>query len=175
MVNLKFSSLMSNEKGFTLLELVIVITIFSIVILIGASMFVYAMINYRNAIEQQNEQFNVRLVSDLITTDIRNSLEIQEVDQYVTDCIEYSMYVNSADDNFYRYNSATGVNQLLTQGYVDYINVSIVEDSGLYYVDYSVMGINGYEIESRVLLNNISSNPDPDASDNLNVLTYRKP
>jgi type II secretory pathway pseudopilin PulG len=156
----------------TLLELIIVIAIMSIVSLMVLSVFVYTLNTYQRAIERRKEQSEVRLVSDLITTDVRNALEVSLVDDEVADCLGYSMHLDGSQ--FKRYILSSGSSQKFTDEYVTGINMFFIPDDNdpdKFYLDFTVFGKNGYNLNSRVLLNNIDSLPSDSGSE---IITYRK-
>jgi hypothetical protein len=152
----------------TLMELIIVLALLSIISLMVLSIFIYVLNIYQKAIDKRNEQFEVRLVSELITTDVRNA-DLVGTLSGDGNSFEYVFYLDSGNNVFYkRHYSDTNSDpnienyvvydtQKFSDGYIDSIYVDIVPDGTDIYLEFVVEGIYDYRLESQVLLNNITA------------------
>jgi len=88
-----------QNKGFTLVEVIIVLALLGIVGLIIGTIFSYGLRSYETSITQKEEQGDVRLVAEFITNEVRNSFTLETCDNKDS-IIEYLFFVN--DEIFYR-------------------------------------------------------------------------
>ncbi len=146
---------MRNKKGthraFTLIELIIVVAIILVVMTAIWNFFFFGLNTFNRGNAKSIVQNDVRAVSDLITSELRNATLISVTKSDLGDTIKLESLENKFD-------KLSKVSFLITQ------------DSGTkrYFVEYSVEGKDiqrniNYEVKSKVLLNNINpSNIDPD-------------
>jgi prepilin-type N-terminal cleavage/methylation domain-containing protein len=144
------------KKGFTIIEVIIAIALLGILTLLLTSILSFSLNNYSESIEKQEEQFDVRLATDIITREVRNAITIEVSDTFT-----------ATGDNWYLYQVANDLMIIkgtdgTTIGYTDGKIQSIVftlsaRDTDRIFLDFSVVGINNYKLDSSVLLNNIKS------------------
>lgn len=91
------------KKGFTLIELIVVIAILGIVISAALSFFVFSNKTYNKGVDQSNIQSDIRLASSMIVDEIRFATEVKILSAVDTDW--YDDPVNSVGtyDNYIFY------------------------------------------------------------------------
>lgn len=67
------------KKGFTLIELVVILGLFSLVMMVGMSFLIGAKANFDRSQETSEMLYQMRIASDLIRDEIRNATEIEIV------------------------------------------------------------------------------------------------
>ena len=163
-----------QNKGVTLIEVIIVLALLSIVGLIVGTIFSYGLRSYETSITQKEEQGDVRLVAEFITNEVRNSFTLETRDNKDS-IIEYLFFVN--DEVFYRQKKDESA-KAFTNKTIQSINFMVEVDAlDNYFLNFDIVGVNGFTMTSKVLLNNIET-ADVDASiinKEKSVLTYQKP
>lgn len=153
-----------NEKGLTLIEVLVALAIFSIMSLVAYNMFFYNLTIFNRGEAQSQVQFDVRMASDFVTTELRN---VESVSFTNTD-LPNQIYLDRLRDRY--------------SGVTDF-QVSAERIGRDYFILYTITGVNTrtnleYELESRVLLNNIRSFPDFDGGTGPDIndpkIYYRK-
>lgn len=132
-----------NKKGFTLIELIIVIAILGIVLTMAFNFFSFNLRTYNKGEDRAAVQFDVRMASDYITDELRNVNVISVTDTALTGSISLGALTA-------KYPLVTGV------------TFEIVTETPKFFVDYTVSGNssdgnNPYSLTTKVLLNNITS------------------
>lgn len=130
-------------KGFTLIELVVTIAMLGIVILAVLNFFTYNLSTYSRGSEKADVQFDVRMAADLITTELRNVVDISTTDNTLNTVLDLS--VISA-----KYPSVKSVNFEITKEDLNYFVIYTVTGN-------ADSGNSNYEMTSKVLLNNIKT------------------
>lgn len=134
---------LKNEKGLTLVELLVSLAILSIVLALAYSLFFHNFQVFDRGEAQSEIQYEVRMVSDYITRELRNAKKVSLTNTDID-------YDNKLDLDGFQERYST-INEL---------DFSLENLNGRYYINYRILGKssrrnNEYEIESRVLLNNI--------------------
>ena len=135
--------LINNKQGLTLIELILTFAILLIVIGVSFSFFFFNLRSFQTSEKLSQVQFDVRMASDLITSELRNVNQISLTD----DTLPNSIILSKISSKY---------------PLVKSVNFSIVNQSPNYYVSYLILGSdsnseNSYQLESEVLLNNITS------------------
>lgn len=138
----KFKNL-QNRKGLTLIEIIVTIAIFSIVLVAIMNLFLFNNKVYNVSEKLTRVQFDVRMASDFITTELRNKDAISTEDNMLTNSIDLAKL------------------QVKYPSLKD-IAFEIIRQDSRYLVLYSISGSdinqeNVYRIDTSVLLNNITS------------------
>lgn len=135
-----------ETNGFTLIELLIVLAILGIVITAVSNYFVHNLNTYNKSEKVAQVQFDVRMASDFVTTELRN------VDDIVLSptAINPVPFPNVIDLT------------ILTGKYasVNAVSFSLTKEGQRYFVVYTIDGNspdgkNDYTLSTKVLLNNI--------------------
>lgn len=150
------------KKGFTLMELIIVIALFSVVVTVGMSFLIGSKENFNRSEEASEIHYQVRIASDYIRDEIRNATEIDIVPipitpdntynyLYVQNGILYHMSLNVASEK--------SLNILIDNAQMFSLSQS---ENGHNAVNYTItatvdsgVGIRNYETPTAVNLNNI--------------------
>lgn len=132
-----------NKRGITLIELIVTIAIFSIVIAAILNLFIFNNRVYSRSDKLSQVQFDVRMASDHITTEIRNKNSISTTDNSLAKSINLSGLQS-------KYPSIKAIAFVITKSDSDYL------------VSYTISGSdlnndNEYTLETDVLLNNITN------------------
>jgi prepilin-type N-terminal cleavage/methylation domain-containing protein len=140
---MKMIRLHKNKKGVTLIELLISFAILSIILVVAFSFFLFNHRLYTKGERLSQVQFDVRMASQYVTTELRNVNEISTTDTSLTNNINLSS---------------------LSTEYPRIKSVSFeIENRGAHYaVSYTIQGSdlnneNAYQLETEVLLNNITN------------------
>ncbi|MBN2259625.1 MAG: type II secretion system protein [Clostridiales bacterium] len=167
------------KKGFTLIEVIIAIALLGIVMLMLSTVFTYGLRNYRIGLEQQDEQFNIRLAADTIADEAKVASHVgvfDNTDDFVSvnssDGIAY--YVD-ADNRLVRVEG--GNIRYLTDEVVSSVSFQMLNTGSIYYLQFTIIGNRGYSLNTKIELLNIktgySSSPDVDefclTSDNIGM------
>jgi prepilin-type N-terminal cleavage/methylation domain-containing protein len=129
-----------RKKGITLVELIVVIALLGIVITIAGQFFTFNLNIFNKGNDLANVQFDVRMASDFLTTELRNVMAISDVD------FSGSLIVNTTNIKT-KYPS---VNLVGFKFVVEQSRVMIA-----YKIDgNSSNGKNPFSVTSKVLLNN---------------------
>ncbi|MBN2259621.1 MAG: type II secretion system protein [Clostridiales bacterium] len=150
------------KKGFTLIEVIIVIALIGILSLILTSIVAYSLNNYKMSKEKHEEQFDVRLAADLITLEVRNALSISLISSAGGTGTKYLYYA----DNDLIMVDEDGAEVNFTNGKIQGITFELIESSiDHIFLEFNVTGINGYAVNSAVLLNNMASSDIEESTD----------
>lgn len=122
---------MNKKKGFTLIELIIVISILSVVSLMLVSIFSFSINSNRKNTELVNNTDAIRLLSNTIEKDIRKSSQFISVNKNeacfeITDLIDNEKIVYCLDDGKVYRNSAFLID------YVKKIDIQNIDDEYIY-------------------------------------------
>jgi prepilin-type N-terminal cleavage/methylation domain-containing protein len=132
-----------KNGGFTLIELIVTLAIFSIVLVAILNLFLFNNRVYSRSENLSEVQFDVRMASDYITTELRNKNSISITDNSLAESITLS-------DLQSKYPTVKAV------------TFKIAKSSSDYFVEYTITGSdlnndNEYTLETDVLLNNITN------------------
>lgn len=122
---------MNKKKGFTLIELIIVISILSVVSLMLVSIFSFSINSNRKNTELVNNTDAIRLLSNTIEKDIRKSSQFISVNKNdacfeITDLIDNEKIVYCLDDGKVYRNNAFLID------YVKKIDIQNIDDEYIY-------------------------------------------
>lgn len=153
----------NQESGLTLVEVLVTLGILTMVLSVAFSMFLFNHRTYSRGEAQSQVQFDVRMASDFITTELRN---VNEVSLNGGDLTSPQSINLSTLNN--RYSRVTEVEfELLREGNRNFIQYKITGESP----DTS----NPYQMESKVLLNNVkSASPQVSEDDPYDAVYYIK-
>lgn len=149
------------KKGMTLIEIVISFAILGIILLLISSLLSFSLLNFEIGSDQRDEQFDVRLAADYITDQLRyirddgNALEHDEIAVLgaVDDVAGYS-YLYYEDNNL-KFKDSSGNIVSFTDDFIQSVSFTLRTDAPNVYVDYSVSGVGGYQVDSSVYLTNL--------------------
>lgn len=162
-----------NRKGMTLIEVTIALAIFGIVVLATSSVFMYALRSYQVGIEQNKEQFDVRLVSDVITSEVRNCLTIDLLDTGDATNTASMLYIYEDSGNLQYKDVDLGTIKAYTDERIASMDFAITQSAGgEFFLEFKVVGTGGYTITSSILLNNISAAV---VESNKEIIEFTKP
>lgn len=131
-----------NQRGMTLIELIVAIAIMSIVIMLASSLKVFGWRSFGTSTSQANIQQEVRLVDQIIKAQIRNSVAI------TTTSITEAKEINLHGNKFY-----FGNNQNLSLEWVENIKLYSKEDGKI--LAYEIISKDSrYNLKNEILLNN---------------------
>lgn len=162
----KSKSLFLNKKGFTLIEAVITMSIMGIVALIASSIMNYGLMATELGTDLRDEQGGVRLASIVITNELRNAYDIQFVSNYSSDNIDRSFYVSG--DSFYRFDGVNNV--VLAEEVIQSVTFTIEIINSKAYIDLKIIGVEGYEVNTKILL--VNADPSTITTGTGSIITY---
>ena len=153
-----------KNAGVTLIEVIISLAIISIVIVMGSSLFTFGTRTFGQGGMQSDIQFDVRMVSDFITAEVRNATSLE--------VINVGDIPNTADSYHYIFLEAETIKHR-SPGEIDKRNKTgpIIKNTSdfafelkrlnnSYLLYCQIIGTKGnqrYELDTEVLLNNINS------------------
>ena len=152
----------SSEKGFTLLEVLAVVTIFSFLLAMACSLFMYQANFFQYAAKRLDVQQNVRVAADFITRELRyaEDLEIvnsQEVKYTLPDddkLLGIRLRINSSTNDKEIMIVYPGTANLITYN-IESLDFSLDEPSKILY--FTIKGADGrysYTLRSAVYMPN---------------------
>ena len=130
-----------------------------IIILLISSLLSFSLLNFDIGAEQRDEQFDVRLAADYITKQlryIRQGSGLQDeisVVATVDDVAGYS-YLYYENNNL-KFKDSGGSIVSFTDDFIQSVSFTLRTDEPNVYVDFTVSGVNGYQIDSSVYLTNL--------------------
>ena len=132
-----------NNEGFSLIELIVALAILSIIILVSFNFFIYNNRLFDKGDRLSQVQYDARMTSDLITSELRNINEVSLSDNTLDNSISLSDIQSKYD-------------------LISSINFELIEEETRYIIRYNIQASdtnneNDYNLESEVLLNNINS------------------
>ncbi len=157
-----------NKIGFTLVEAIIVISIIGILSLIASSIFDYGLMASEKGSNLGDEQGGVRTVSDVITQDLRFAYEVRVIDNKSSANIDRTLY--SSSNSLYRFDGVEDIE--VVADIVQSITFTLEVVAGEPYLDYTIIGVNGFEVSSRILLINVDPNYIVESSGNMITYDY---
>lgn len=142
-----------NNKAVTLIELVVALAILLIVLVLSFSIFIFNLRSFERGEIRSEVQNDVRMVSDLITYEIRNARDISFDNASLSEDLNLSEIQS-------KYKS------------IDFMSFEIIEEDSHFFLEYKIIGYKDkydtkYEVSSKVFLNNIGE----DDFDILNEVT----
>jgi hypothetical protein len=106
--------------------------------------------------ELREEHQEVILLSDVIDNEIRYAYEVQIISNVNTDNIDRTLYLT--DDDVRQYDGASNIN--IAEDSISIVEFTIilepVSSPERAFLDYRIVGIDGYEVNSRILLLNVN-------------------
>ena len=133
----------NEKKGFTLVELIVSMAILGIILSVIFVVFSYNTRLFQKSDRLSQVQFDVRMASDYLVTELRNTDSISLSDSN----LQFSIDLNDLQDRY----------PLVTA-----ITFEVVNQGTHYLVAYEISGNdstsqNPYQLDSYILLNNITS------------------
>lgn len=165
--------MMKNEKGITLIELLIVLALLGIVLAIGYNIYFFGQRTFTIGETQTNLQRDVRFASAFITREVRYATEL-EVRNDVDNVSGYNyIYLNN---NRITHRNASGQITEKTYAVIDLMSFVVVKPVGVnnFLLGFTINGSDedrSYDLESEVMLynlKNVTENSDI-------VVKYKKP
>ena len=154
----------NGQKGFSLVEVLITLAIFSLVLLLGYNLIFQNLTIFDRGEARSGIQFDVRMASDYVTRELRNVRNISFTDDGLPSKLNRDVLQD-------RYSNITE------------FTFSVERTLGDYFIEYEITGTSPrnntqYTVETKVLLNNIRSFPDFDddiePDENNPTIYYRK-
>ena len=167
-----FIAIKKNQKGFTLVELIVVLAIIALVMGVMSSVFIAATKTFEKGLDQYDLQANIRLASDFIINEVRNASEISLTRPDSPNDYNKIFFKN----NMVSYKPAGSARIDLTPAIIDVrrdINFSLTQTGSQYMLEITIEAVqdeNDYSITTQVLLNNVK---DAEPKNNKHVLFYR--
>jgi Tfp pilus assembly protein PilW len=132
-----------NRKGITLIEIIVTFAVFSIIVVAILNFFQFNNKVYKKSVNLSQVQFDVRMASDYITTEVRNKSTISTTENILPNSINLAKLQNK-------------------YSFVKETTFEIVKQNSKYFLVYTITGSdmnnnNMYTLETNVLLNNIIS------------------
>lgn len=166
------------ENGFSLVELLVALSILGIVLAMGYSYFFFGSNTFRIGGNQSNLQRNIRLASDFITRELRYATCVSILSSSNDDC------ESCANENQHSYiyleNGIIMHNGVaIADAVIESLVFTYKELDDAYLIDFVVDGLSSdgrqsYSLESDVFLVNMQA--PPSVADNAeSVICYRKP
>jgi len=162
-----------HRKGFTIVELIIVLALLGIVLGVGYNLFFYGENTFRTGSSKYQLQSDVRLVSDFISEEIRNAVELDIVSLPITAQTGYHyIYLDGATIK-YQFNGKTEnkTNAIMN----DQAIFAIKKDANnKNFLKITLKGkLNGqeYDLATEIFLSNISNK----AAASGKAIRYKKP
>lgn len=177
--------LIAEKSGFTLIELMLALSILGIILAMGYSFFFFGSNSFRLGGDQSNLQRDMRLTSDFITREVRYAVDIEIVTTappFGGDGYHYIYH--DLSDSIIKYVDPAGSVNIKTDPVIDKVifqfNTVAIEVSDTkenYLLHFTIVGssetnANNYQIDSEVMLNNISTKP---ADGSGSIIRYKKP
>lgn len=153
------------KKGMTLIEIVISFAILGIIILLISSLLSFSLLNFDIGLDQRDEQFDVRLAADYITAQLRyirddgNATSHNEIEVLgAVDNVAGYSYLYYENNNL-KFKDSSGAIVSFTDDFIQSVSFTLRTDTSTdtpnVYVDFTVSGVNGYQIDSSVYLTNL--------------------
>ncbi len=147
------------KKGMTLIEIVISFAILGIIILLISSLLSFSLLNFKIGSEQRDEQFDVRLAADYITDQLRyirrgSGLQNEIMVLGAVDNVVGYSYLYYENNNL-KFKDASGNIVSFTDDFIQSVSFTLRTDTPNVYVDFTVSGVGGYQIDSSVYLTNL--------------------
>lgn len=162
-----------HRKGFTIVELIIVLTLLGIVLGVGYNLFFYGENTFRKGSNKYQLQSDVRLASDFISEEIRNAVEVDIISLPITAQTGYHYIYLDGSIIKYLYNGNT--ENKTTAIMNNQAIFSIRKDSSnKNFLKITLKGkLDGqeYDLETEIYLSNISNK----AATSGKAIRYKKP
>ncbi|WP_027365945.1 prepilin-type N-terminal cleavage/methylation domain-containing protein [Desulfotruncus alcoholivorax] len=156
-----------NQRGFTLIELVIVLALLSVVIALGYTIYFFGVNSFTMEEAQWKVQTNIQQAGMFITSDVRNAIDLEVLDSTPesfnfsnNDNYIYLDKVTDGSDTKYRVkkkdkNGSTDISDAV----IDELSFTLDKNEiGNYTLNFNIKGnledAHGYNIVSNVMLNN---------------------
>ena len=167
---LKKPNIIWNNKGLTLVEILVAMGLIVIVISLGFTLLFFGMRSFDTGTAQAHTQQNVRLVGDYMRSELRNAVEIKKEN-------------GSGQDNF---KIKEGIvqhngNSITTDTVFDEITITINKSNGNALLEFEIEAKyydeGNFIYEDKVLLNNLSYDEIEDLDEHklTDGLYYKKP
>ncbi len=170
--------ILNDNKGFSLVELLVATVILLIVLLLGYALFSSGVLSYDAGVSRARLQQNVRQVENGLRNELRNAVFISEDDNYQGDGEVYELKL---DDGHLWVNDW----QITSDGVITEVTISIEDDEEedsnsvvLAYEVFTSAGEEEYSSDDLFLLNNLEKGDmglGIEGEVSLNTIYYVKP
>ena len=167
-----FIVIKKNQKGFTLVELIVALAIIALIMGVMSSAFIAATKTFEKGLDQYDLQANIRLASDFIIGEVRNASEISLTRPDSPNNYNKIFFKN----NMVSYKPAGSARIDLTPAIIDRrqnITFSLTQSGSQYMLEITIKAMqddSDYSITTQVLLNNVT---EATPLNNKHVLFYR--
>lgn len=163
-----------NIKGFTLIELIIALAIFSVVVFMAFSILVFGNKSFSNGTDRSDVQFDFRMTSSFITDELRNATEVQILSTMPATPTTGYNYIYISGKKIISVKNGTSTNK--TDAVVDTPVNSLFKITKLAnnnnILEFNLMNTkNNVSIDSKVYFNNINGVADATGD----VIRYKLP
>ncbi|MEA3424302.1 MAG: prepilin-type N-terminal cleavage/methylation domain-containing protein [Bacillota bacterium] len=155
-----------DRKGFSLIEIIIVIAILGIISLLLSGIVSYTLKSYDTGIHQQNEQFNVRLVADQLSEYAKSVSHIGLYDNlaaaeaaaggYVTTKI---FYLNG-NEILIKFSNSGTEHVLSTDEFISNLKFGVEQNGDIYYLLFEITSDENYAVAGKFELLNIDDDSE---------------
>lgn len=148
-----------NQKGITLVEIIIAFGILSILTLATTGFFSYGLKNFQKTNEIVDEQSQLRMASNRVSQLLRNAKDVQllALESVPTGDTSTPFYIYTVDGKLVYRDDA--VSFILMEDFSPTISFSVT-DGDKVMVGFTITTNTGYSIDSSVMLNNYGDNVD---------------
>lgn len=169
--------MLSNKKGITLFELMVVMALFMIVIGVGFSLLISGNNYFTRSKLRSDIQYEVRMVSDFIRDDLRNAVDVELLASIPDPLDGVSEYVIIEDSIIKHIDTSGNYKDKVTFNMIANFEIKTVNTSTILVIniegtDASKFGTKSYEVTTEVILNNIRYY---DQTATGQVIRYKKP
>ncbi|PKM83455.1 MAG: hypothetical protein CVU88_02870 [Firmicutes bacterium HGW-Firmicutes-13] len=168
--------LLDDKRGISFLETLMVLSLISMVLVLGYSFYAFGARIFAIGESQTNMQRDIRLAADFITREVRNSRSLSLMD-FLDSPIKENFYYIYLEHNCIKHIDQDGMESRKTDAVIEELIFElkeVPEANNRVLLRFKITGKDGeqdYILESEVLLNNISSlSPISDMS----VVRYKK-
>ncbi len=164
---------MKQEQGFTLIEILIVLTLLGGMVALSFTVYAFGQRAFLSGKERFQLQEEVRNVAKFITKSLRNASEtgLSVLDSGHIDLTDGYQYIYLRDNIVYHFQ---GVETKITKPFIESLNFQLIEVESAGALKFEIIGFDGknsYRISSQILLNNVSS---IDTSEEQSAIKYKK-
>jgi len=153
-----FKSL-KDDKGFTLIEMLIVLAIIGVVYFLVGSFFKVSEVVYREGQDQTVEQHAARMSADLLARQLRNADTINLfADASSLSGFDHYYYISGNQLIYFDGVTEMAKTQPDLAGAADIpagLTFRITGNADTYFLEYDIVGSDDFEMSSKVRLNNI--------------------
>lgn len=177
---MKAFTLVNNQKGLSLVELIITLALLGVVLAIGYNFFFFGHTSFTLGEAQSIIQSYTRNTALVITKDVRNALDIELASSYqIPSPDEYVIYLNGS--TIYKKDEAEDI-LYQTEPFMSELVFEIAEVNDRFVLIFTITAEKDgklHNLESQVLLNNIDGDKITQGTlatgESYNAIIYTKP